>query len=430
MFAPGYVTDLGERGQRGWDAYFQELLAGSPESGAGYVEQASNANGGVAPSVLLDGDANLLPGLVSVDWSGYPVRIKQAVDQPDAKLDKFIDWTRSGQTYGRAICHEEYLEWRSVRQADGKLLRLEFTTETPDYWAKLARYEPQKVVELAARFAGEPVDRVDIKELFGVSDPFSIDPFSPDGDRLEAAYRRQNYASQAKPPRGAYNNGVKAILHMANGVNSTAAAVALAVFAAYPHGKHAAGHDTPLSGPEAIEATPQQAVNCRNSDPTIVGVVLSTVFARSKVALMDPFGIYIISSPEAGLSLADGSPVPSSWFSMQRGTQATANPQKRDLFQRLVIQAPPGSGSTLNDLRDADGNPVQTGAQVARLMNVGIFAKRTLSGAVTAPANIIPAPDLAPCDGSSPDSALFTRAWEAYSNTHSVAPNTLLRTGG
>lgn len=431
MQAPGFVSDLGPGGKLGWDSYFQTMLDG-PE---GFPAQATQANGGQPPSLLLDGDPALQPGLVQVDWSGFPVRVKQAVDQPDKKLDRFIDWTRGGLTVGRAFCHEEYLEWRSVHQADGKLVRLEFTTETPDYWQKLARFEPLKVVELAGRFAGEPPERVDVAELFGIADPFSVDPLTSAGDAVEAAYRRQNFAGTdstglPRPPRGAYNNGAKAIMHMANGVNSTNAALALAIFATYPHGKRVGTREVALSGPEAIEATDQAAVNCRNSDPTIVGALVGTVFAGAKVALMDPFGIYILSVDQSAFVLADGSPVPATWFSLQRGTSGSVNPIGRDLFQRLVVQAPPGSGLTLSDMRDPDDNAVETGAQLARLINVGLLARRTAAGAVTVPRNLIAAPSPPACDGSAADNQVFIDGWDAFSNAGPGAPGALLRTGG
>jgi hypothetical protein len=401
----------------------------------GLLARASQANGGLPPSLLFDGDPTLQPGLIQVDWPGFPVRVKQAIDQADVKLDKFIDWTRGGLTVGRSYCHEEYLEWRSVRQVDGKLVRLEFTTETPDYWQKLARFEPQKLVELAGRFAGESPDRVDVAELFGMADPFSADPLTAAGEAVERAYRRQNFAGAdsngvPRPARGAYNNGAKAILHMANGVNSTNAALALAVFAAFPHGKRVGTRQVALSGPEAIEGTRQAAVNCRNSDPTIVGAVVGAVFAGAKVALMDPFGIYILSIDQSGLVLADGSPVPDSWFSLQRGTSAGNNPVGRDLFQRLVIQAPPGSGLTLSDIRDPEDKPVETGAQLARLINVGLLARRTAAGAVTVARNIVATPSPPACDGSAPDSQVFIAGWEAYSNAGPATPGPLLRTGG
>lgn len=410
--APGYVSDLGPIGQRGWEAYISEILNGTPGK-KGVIAEAKQANGGVAPSVLLDGDPALVPGIVPVDWQGYPVRVKQTLNQSDAKLDPFIDWTRAGETVGRAICHEEYLEWRTVRRADGKVIRLEFTTETPDYWAKLARYEPRKLVELAAKFAGETTDKVDVRELFGTADPFSVDPFSAAGEDVENAFIQQNWSINGRI-RGAYNNGTKSILHMSNSVNSVNAAVALAVFAAYPHGKQIGPNQIALSGPEAIEATTQAAVNCRNSDPTIVGLAVETVFGGCKVALMEAIGLYLVSVNQAGLTFSDGSAVPQAWFSYERGSRSTNNPTGVDLFQRLVVEAPPGSSTVVGDLLDQDGNLVKSGTQIARLINVGIYLRKTAAGAVTAPKKIVAAPVVPPCHGNGNGTDGFKALWQKY----------------
>jgi len=419
--APGYVSDLGPNGQKGWEAYIAEILNGVPGQ-TGVIAEAAKANGGEAPSVLLDGDPALESGLVPVDWPGYPVRVKQTLNRSDAKLDPFIDWTRAGETVGRATCHEEYLEWRTVRRADGKIVRVELTTETPDYWAKLARFEPRKVVELAAKFAGEATDKVDVRELFGIADPFSVDPFSADGTDVEKAFKLQNWSISGRI-RGAYNNGTKSMLHMSQSVNSVNAAVALAVFASYPHGKQVGQNQVALSGPEAIEATAQAAVNCRNSDPTIVGVAVETVFGGSKVALMEAIGLYLVSVNQAGLTFAYGSAVPQNWVSYERGSRGANNPTGVDLFQRLVVEAPPGSANVVGDLLDEDGKQVTTGTQVARLVNVGIYLRKTAPGAVTAPRNIVAAPVVPPCHGNGSGTDNFKALWQKYgSNPAPVLP--------
>lgn len=413
--APGFVTDLGDRGQRGWSQYLQELLNGGPR-GRGALARAAEANEGVAASVLLDGDAALRPGVEPIDWSAYPVRVVQSLNRSAREINAFMDWSGSHGHLGRGYCHEEYLEWRVVRRGE-RLLRIEMTTETPDYWATLARYEPQKVVELAARFAGEPVDQVNVRDLFGIDNPFSVDPFSEAGAQLARSYRGRNDVRRNErtlPPLSAYNNGTKAILHMANPVNSTAAALDLAVFAAYPHATREGAAERALSGPEAITDTAQQAVNCRNSDPTIVGVVIGKVFAGHKLALMDPIGIYITSFDHTRL-LHAGNPIPHEWVSLQRGTSAAANPARQDLFQRLVLQVPPSLGIDLSDLTDEFGDSLSTGGQVARLVTVGLYARTTAQGAVTAPRNVVVLTPQPPrCDTTQEDAREFREVFEEF----------------
>jgi hypothetical protein len=426
---PGFTTDLGDNGREGWSAYINGILNGGGGR-PGVLASAASANGGVTPSVLLDGDPTLEPGLLAVDWKGYPVRVKQTLNKTDAKLDPCIDWVRARETMGRAVCHEEYLEWRTVRRSDGKIMRVEFTTETPDYWARLARFEPSKVVELAARFSGEAPSQIDIRELFGTTlDPFTIDPFSAKGAELERAYRQQNWSSGGRI-RGAYNNGTKAMMHMAISANSTNAAVALAVFAAFPHGKRVGADEVPLSGAEAILGTAQSAVTCRNSDPTIVGVVIESVFAGAKVALMEAIGLYILTEPEAiGLTFADGSPVPSSWISRQRGSDKHSNPVQTDLFQRLVIEAPPGSSQTVSDLLDPNGKAITSGTQIARHLNVALYARKTADTA-GAQRLLIQAPQVPPCKGNHDSTDVFKDLWERYAVASAPAPQFAMLRGG
>lgn len=424
---PGFTGDLGPAGREAWQNYILRLLNGDAQE-EGAIKQATKYNDGVAPALVLDGDPSLLPGTLPIDWKGFPVRVMQTLVKPKATLDPFIDWSPGSVTHSRAVCHEEYLEWRTLRRADGKVVRIEFTTETPDYWATLAHYEPRRLVELAARFSGETVDKVDIAELFGTSvDPFSITPGSPAGCAIETQYKLQNWSSKGRI-KGAYNNGTKAMMHMAIPQNTTSAAVYLAVFAAYAHGKQVGAGKVPLSGPEAIQATVQSAVNCRNSDPTIVGAAISTVFSGATIALMEAIGLYILTSPnEIGLTFADGTPVPSTWFSRQRGTDNLSNPVGLDLFQRLVIEAPPGSNQTVGDLLDADSDPITSGTQVARHINVALHVRKTADGAANP---LIVAPPLVPpCNGQHDATSNFENLWEEYS-ADAPAPTFVMLRGG
>lgn len=132
------------------------------------------------------------------------------------------------------------------------------------------------MIERAANFSGEAVDEVDVFDLFGM-DPSGIDPRSAEGEQLQDSYIERNWASAdgpISPPKSSYNDGKKAILHMANGVNSINAAIKLAVHAAYPLGTGSGAAARPLTGGEAVETGTQAAAPCRNIDPNIVSKVI------------------------------------------------------------------------------------------------------------------------------------------------------------
>jgi hypothetical protein len=86
-----------------------------------------------------------------------------------------------------------------------------------------------------------------------------------------------------------------------------------------------------------------------------VGLAVETVFDGCKVALMEAIGLYLVSVNQAGLTFSDGSAVPQTWFSYERGSRGVNNPTGVDLFQRLVVEAPPGSSTVVGDLLDQDG---------------------------------------------------------------------------
>jgi hypothetical protein len=145
-----------------------------------------------------------------------------------------------------------------------------------------------------------------------------------------------------------------------------------------------------------------------------VGLAVETVFDGCKVALMEAIGLYLVSVNQAGLTFSDGSAVPQTWFSYERGSRGVNNPTGVDLFQRLVVEAPPGSSTVVGDLLDQDGNLVKSGTQIARLINVGIYLRKTAAGAVTAPKNIVSAPVVPPCHGNGSGTDSFKALWQKY----------------
>ncbi|HEX2281826.1 MAG TPA: hypothetical protein VHG52_08690, partial [Thermomicrobiales bacterium] len=277
-------------------------------------------------------------------------------------------------------------------------------------------FEPQRVIELAARFANERPQDVDVLDLFGVN-PFGVDPWSPQGEQVEQSYIARNWAQGSRthrvPARSAYNNGKKAILHMANGVNSINAAVTLAVHAAYPLGVAQGNGARPLSGPEAIETGTQNAAPCRNSDPNIVTEIMQGVFAGAKVALVDPIGIYIVSFAKNNIRLGNQE-LPDDWISYQRGVGAAANRTGKNLFQRLVVQAPAGHDKVVGDLVDENDSAIVSGNQIAKHVHVGLYY-RTAANTRTVDRILLPeAPKPRACDRTQGSAQLFESGWQEF----------------
>ncbi len=382
--SPGFLSDLNEDGLAAWGRHLSKTITDATRDGRNQW--------GRNPAILNDGDPSL-GALSTIEWPPDPIAILGILaDKPSQDVAAFLDWTDSRGQIGRCVGHEEYLEWRVVRDATGAIARIEMTCETPDYMARVAGYAPETLLKIAAEFAGEA--EADARDIYG------DDYRQMTAEQRVSAFNRR-HISRGSIPVSNYGNGNKALLCMTQSVNSLAAAVNLAVRAAYPWSTGA----RPLTGPEAIVGE-GWAAPCRNSDPNIATVVIRAVHAGSKIALADPPGIYMLPFRTDQVTL-DDEPLPNSWLNYSRGAAAADNPLGRNLYQRLVISPPKASGRSIADLMDTNGEPVTTGLQVARNQAVAILYKATPSAnvnriVVAAP----PAPD--PC-GAGHASASYYR---------------------
>jgi hypothetical protein len=356
---PGNLNDLTGAGAQEWNT----LVAAR--------HQTAIQSSGTRHFVVQNSSMTQPP--IAVDWDGIPIRVQTCL-KSRSKAMRLSDWTAGNGDRGRAICHEEYMEWRTVRNGAGKITRVEITTEVQEYWITMARHNPTRLLSLVARFAGE--QSVPFQQVYG-----SVNPDAPGvtpADR-EAGFRSMMLPEDdTNPPRSPYNNGQKAISFLYQGVNTLGAAITLAAFAGFPHAAAVGntGQLRPLTGSEAIASTRQAAVDCRNSDPTIVGAVIGQAFNGKQVALNDPAGLYITNVDfgrlrRPGPQSPAPEPVPEEWFNLQRGS-ASADGKQR--FQRLVFEVPAGLPFVVGDLIDSQTNEtINFGWQVAQLVKVGLY---------------------------------------------------------
>jgi hypothetical protein len=207
---------------------------------------------------------------------------------------------------------------------------------------------------------------------------------------------------------------------MAQRNNTLGAAITLAAFAARQLGRRdGADSAVPLTGPLAIANTQQSAVDCRSSDPTIVGAVIDLCWQGRKLAIGNPPGLYILGVDPSAFLLPDRSAaVPAEWFEFQRGARADAS-GGLELSQRLVFEVPPGMGFVVGDLIDqATDEEIRAGAQVARHVRVGLHVLASEVGAVAKAPTVLAAPGSA-LDCASPGACgEFNRAWAEFQRLH------------
>lgn len=393
---PGNLSDLSGAGQAAWDSYVATQLA-----------QAKGSN----PLFVLDGDPDLGDDLLDIDWRGKPLRLPSCLAS-ERKAAQLLDWRDVAGDRGRVLGQEEYLEWRLVRTAEGKIRKVELTSETPEYWSELAAHHPMTALRLLGRFAGEDV--ADPREVFGPA----INPFTATAQERKDAFRammsfQSGPSGSDLPPRSPYNNGRKAITYMCQRNNTLGAAIALAGAAAQAFAKDTPAGRVPLTGRELINFTLQAAADCRDSDPTIVETVARLAFEGRKIALAEPLGLYIGSVSHEGLLLPDEQgAVPAEWFELQRGSR-----QGVERSQRLVLEVPPGLGFVVGDLIEAaTGNRVERGAQLAQLVQLRLYAKASAPGTVQVEARAVRVDPLPDC-GIAADCGLFRAAFDEMAAT-------------
>lgn len=388
---PGNLSDLEGLAKDEWNRYVSDK-----------TKEAINSSG--TKQFLPEVDDSITSPPVAVDWSGFPVRIQTCLDGSLRKTLRFLDWQLGNIDAGRPIGHEEYLEWRVVRNGAGKITRMEFTTEIREYWEILAKYHPTKCLRLLGRFAGERIAAFD--DVYG-GDPEQMTP-----EERSRAFQSNMFALNDTPPKSPYNNGRRAIAFMGKSVNTLNAAIQLASFAAFPYqAEETNGTIRSITGSEAIAFTNQNALDCRNSDPTIVSSVIDQAVAGKFLVLDNPPGIYVLDVQHEKILLPDRSAsIPRDWFEFQRGSRDGV-----ERSQRLVFEVPPSQGFTISDLIDDEINePIAFGGQIAKKITVGLYVRVSAPGAASVTPKNVSVGDL-PANRCACDSVK-----SAYSNFESI----------
>ncbi len=316
--------------------------------------------------LVLDRPDERLSETALIDWPGVPLRPVDCLGRRPAHA--LLDWSGRRGDEGRRRLQEEYLEWRVVRARDGRILRVELTTELPEYWRVLAGYAPQALLDAVAELACEP--GIDPCTVYGEVDPFARDT-TP--ERREEAFAAQMLDDGASSP---YNTGERAICCMVQPTNTLQAMIALAAAAGVAREvtDRRSGRTRSPTAAEAIALFPQAAQQGRASDPLIAERIGRLAWEGRLIGFDDSPGIYIEGVERTRLRRPDGGAVSREWFRFSRGVAPR--------FQRLTVQAPAGEDLVVGDLVDsATGQQLRFGAQVAELAQLVLHLRVSPAGA-------------------------------------------------
>ncbi|MGB5976478.1 MAG: hypothetical protein WBG62_03640, partial [Cyclobacteriaceae bacterium] len=300
-------------------------------------------------------------------WNGYPRKYKLSVPDQNSRylLTEAVvnkDLNGRGKDYRYLVGdnlvpatdiffrdQDEYCEWKSFHEQDtGKLKKVIFTCENPEYWSFIFENDSSLIVEKYREVTGENVVLDDLI--------FSKDIYYPD-------YSINRYVNQ----KGKYNphnkwNSTHNIVHLSHPANSLSAEVFLAADATILR-----------KDDEGKLITNDQDLICcagfgginRSSDPTIGSKINTLVRKGFSISINDPVGLYIHSLDSGAFEFPQGIYAEDCW-KIIRGRDS--------MILRAEFSLPEGSGHSMEDIK-VGGAPLKYGGQIAEYINVVIYGK-------------------------------------------------------
>ncbi|KAJ8080796.1 hypothetical protein AAF712_006797 [Marasmius tenuissimus] len=318
---PGFVDDLTDEHKKEWSSIIDGFMA-TPNVNPTSTPLFYNA-------VLETEQGAQVPAPVT--WIGFPKQVKLRFPNDEERWD-FADKNRSAQ--------DEYLEWSVKRNSAGKITRIVFCNEGPEYFDFLAQKQPDTLVNLYQKM--NPGFDIQSNDLFDSSGNYN--------------------------PKNKWNNSTNtgAIMHLIQVNNTLGAEVDLGARATVVRKR----------GDGTLITDSDELINCsgygnpnRNSDPHI-GITVNNAVRDGglKLTINDPVGLYIQSvnwgvvDPPAGHEDDD----PQTFWKWTRGS--------KDRYMRGEFEVPPGKGYVVGDLL-VSGKPLKYGAQMADLITIALHAR-------------------------------------------------------
>lgn len=248
-------------------------------------------------------------------WTGFP-RTLMVYRHRDDKMAAFRA-AETGSGWERRGEQDEYFEWRVDRNAAGRITRVTFVSETPEYYKALWDTDPSKVLELYRTHVNPSVTLADLRDSAGNYDQFN----------------RWNTSD--------------GIMHYIMSINTLTDAIGLARGSATPAG--ADNYDINGGAPTSV-------------DPRVVIDLHMIARKGLYLTLRNPIGLYIAGWNDSGFQKPDGT-VAGNYWRVTRGTPGMA--------MRVIYEVPAGLGFVVGDMK-IGGRPIEFGGQIAEHMTVEI----------------------------------------------------------
>ncbi|MBO3463164.1 hypothetical protein G7B40_000930 [Aetokthonos hydrillicola Thurmond2011] len=305
---------------------------------------------------------------VPLFWTSYPNRVKNTF--PQASRRQLWDYADNGtpdpnyNPTGPRGWQDEYAEWSVTRNAQGKITKVSFTSETREYWYALWDVSPNAVLRIYKQLVSE---QVQLEDLY-----LRDDSGNPIIDRQTGrpAYNELNKWNRTT------SGG---LAHLIGEFNSQYGAMFLTGQSTILR-QH--GQGTIITDPSEILNCSQQGTPNRNSDPYISAVVNELVLGSQglgsgvRVTIKNPIAIYIQQPDFKNYKLPRKAPrgaKPSDYWKVVRGRKRQ-NGEAYDFILHAVYEVPPELGFTVSDIT-ISGFPIEYGAQLAETVQVAVFGQ-------------------------------------------------------
>ncbi len=257
---------------------------------------------------------------------------------------------------------DEYNEWVVTRNKEGKIIRVNFTAENPEYWFSLWHIDPGKVLQLYRQLVSENVRLEDLylKDAQGntVNDHRNKPYYNP--------LNKWNYGNRATPTSGG-------AAHLTSPPNTVGAEIFLGAAATIIRDLSPADYS-----PQENNCVSEYGSSFRNSDPNI-GFQANQVVKNLKfpISLSNPIALYMQRPDFSNYKLPETETDPearaSDFFKILRGKSASETGRNYDQILHAVFEVPADRGYTVSDIT-INGKPIWWGSQIAETFNQALAA--------------------------------------------------------
>jgi hypothetical protein len=311
---PGNLTDLDEPLAQAWSDSISNRLDNE-------VAALVLGHPGLQPQFYNPAKLDVTGSPAPISWPAFPNIID--INFGDDPQRMFEEGERRDN-------QDEYLEWATTRE-NGKITRVTFTCEGPEYWDFVAQADPDLLVSLYGRLVGNSVPRKDV--------------LTPGGTYIRRNRWNMQHAVHLVQP----NNTLSAEINIA------AQATLL---------RRHDGHD-PVTDPSELIECSRFGVEERHSDPHIGDIVNQQARAGCSVTLEDPIALYLEALPDPadlGIRKPDGTAAGEDCWRLERGDQ---NHILRAVFEVPAGETANGAPFAVGDMT-IEGDPIEFGGQIVK----------------------------------------------------------------